>query len=294
MNKKDLKKLALMGITGGVMLASPEANAAGASSNADGALAALSWTQNKQGCGGKDGCGGKTDKTRPGGQSTQKPRPTPGGNRIIAENDEEGGSHACNGCGASGGYKGGKTGNSVNTSNAGNQNGCGGKTQPNYGAQSGCGAKTTGVRNKSGNRIVADAADESGHACGGKMGCGGAKKKTSTPNVQNRLIGESEDQHHEGQEHTGSGQGCGGKNGCGGAKPEQPISESQFVGQLNPEGKRIFNTLTPEGKQLAIRLSKQYTDKNQAVKHAARQITREEARESGSLDNSAKRQNLSR
>lgn len=50
-------------------------------------------------------------------------------------------------------------------------------------------------------------------------------------------------------------------------------SEEQLLKQLDVEGKRIYNSLSPEGKQLAQRLAKQYADKNQAVKHAQKQMS---------------------
>lgn len=49
-------------------------------------------------------------------------------------------------------------------------------------------------------------------------------------------------------------------------------SEDQLLKQLDTEGKRIYNSLSPEGKLLAQRLAKQYADKNQAVKHAQKQM----------------------
>ncbi|NGX41950.1 MAG: hypothetical protein K940chlam7_00224 [Chlamydiae bacterium] len=48
-------------------------------------------------------------------------------------------------------------------------------------------------------------------------------------------------------------------------------NEKEFVTQLSDEGKRLYKILAPEGKQLALRLAKQYADKNQAVKEAAQQ-----------------------
>lgn len=57
------------------------------------------------------------------------------------------------------------------------------------------------------------------------------------------------------------------------AKSMDMESEDQLLKQLDAEGKRIYNSLTPEGKQLAQRLAKQYADKNQAVKHAQKQMS---------------------
>lgn len=64
---------------------------------------------------------------------------------------------------------------------------------------------------------------------------------------------------------------CGAKNGCNGSDNLMPETQEQFVQQLNIEGRRLFKTLDDEGKKLAMRLAKQYSNKNQAVKHAAQQ-----------------------
>lgn len=58
---------------------------------------------------------------------------------------------------------------------------------------------------------------------------------------------------------------------------EEELTEKQFFSQLDNEGKRIFDSLNSEGKKLALRLSKQFIDKNQAVKEAAKNTGKESA-----------------
>jgi len=71
--------------------------------------------------------------------------------------------------------------------------------------------------------------------------------------------------------------GTGAKNGSAVNMHIPPLTEEEFAQQLSIEGRRLFNTMNTEGKQLAIRLSKQYSDKTQAVKHAIRQMAMEDA-----------------
>ncbi len=56
--------------------------------------------------------------------------------------------------------------------------------------------------------------------------------------------------------------------------PSVIMTDSQLLGQLNPQGKGIFMSLDPEGKALAIQLASQdtYKDKNLAVKEAQRRM----------------------
>ena len=46
------------------------------------------------------------------------------------------------------------------------------------------------------------------------------------------------------------------------------VDPKQFYTQLDSESRKLYDGLSEEGKQLAIRLSKQYVNKNQAVKEA--------------------------
>lgn len=70
-------------------------------------------------------------------------------------------------------------------------------------------------------------------------------------------------------EENGGHNGCGGHGNCSGAKNVNILNEQDFVRQLNDDGRKLFNSLDKDGKQLAMRLAKQYVDKNQAVKQAA-------------------------
>lgn len=279
MKKNDLKKLALMGITGGVMMGAPDAGAA--NQNLDGHMAALSWSQKGHACGGKNGCGGRTD---------ERGRRGP----VIADNSgDEGTGHTCGGktgCGASGRPRG------SSNQPQGGQNSCGGSSQP-QGGQGSCGAKAaptnkgpTGYRTMNSNRFFSDSTgDEAPNSCGGSDE-GGTKGKGSQPSSDYRTA--------RGSRYTADTTGDGIKSTMtnqqtGKGMMEPAMTEEQFARQLSTEGKKLFNSLSPEGKQLAIRLSKQFTDKNQAVKQAAQHLKGQEGEGPGAMDNSAKRRNLS-
>lgn len=122
-----------------------------------------------------------------------------------------------------------------------------------------------------------------GHNCGAGA-CGGMKKNYNSCGAP-----------------TGGGNnynGCGAKtnNGCGArrgylSEADSPmgqdegrgmtarISESELVSQLNDEGKMTYNSLSPEGKALALKLANEgqngepMKDKNEAVKLAAKKMS---------------------
>jgi hypothetical protein len=65
-----------------------------------------------------------------------------------------------------------------------------------------------------------------------------------------------------------------GHDGYNGAyySPNGEIKESALTSQLNPESLRVYYTMNQEGKELVIRLSKQYSNKNEAVRQAQRML----------------------
>lgn len=69
------------------------------------------------------------------------------------------------------------------------------------------------------------------------------------------------------------------------ASNEQAISETSFYSQLDQEGKRVWNTLDSDARQLAIRLSKQFSNKNQAVREAQRHMNERKSQPSGMRGN---------
>ncbi|MFQ5728939.1 MAG: hypothetical protein ACE5GN_01080 [Waddliaceae bacterium] len=50
------------------------------------------------------------------------------------------------------------------------------------------------------------------------------------------------------------------------------VDPNAFYKQLDTEGRRLYDSLNNDGKQLAVRLSKQYVNKNQAVREAVKQM----------------------
>ena len=57
-------------------------------------------------------------------------------------------------------------------------------------------------------------------------------------------------------------------------RPESSLTEEQLLEQINPEARKVYLSLNPEGKALARQLAGQgsYRDKNFAVKEALRQM----------------------
>lgn len=312
MKKKDFKKLALLGFTGGVMMGAPEAGAVNAGS--DSHLASLSWTQKGHSCGGKNGCGGRTDE-----RGTRGP---------IADgyDDEQGGGHSCggqSGCSGSGqrprGYS-NQQGGQYNMPQGGNYNAPpggqynapqGGQYNTPQGGPNGGGMQNnpgyrpngapanknqqppTGYRTSWNNRYTSDGTDDDTNT---NDGSGPSNGPNNRPNkgvqaptnyrntYMNRYISEG-----------ASTEKVPGSMTDGSMTGEQAMTEEQFARQLSTEGKRIFNSLSAEGKQLAIRLSKQYPDKNQAVKQAAQNLNKQDGLTpgAGASDNLMKRRNLS-
>lgn len=304
MKKKELKKLALLGITGGVMFTSQQANAEAGSTAASGLLAASSWTcrgdscssgetyhscnsrpsnvkqgnyQGHSGCGGKSGCGSHgapVNKNEIPVETPNKPNTSYnkwGRYNPVSMNHETAPDDAApSGCaskstcaGKNGAQENGKSKTQPNShSNTPN-----GHSVPEENANPAPQGPTSfrspyANRNAKGVTAMTDSG-RGGHGCGGKSGCGGSSRsnKTSFLSLNEEAAEDSASGNLDGWKQTGEA-----------ASKEAPITEEQFVRHLNTEGKAIFNTLSPEGKELAIRLSKQYADKNQAVKHAARQL----------------------
>lgn len=117
-------------------------------------------------------------------------------------------------------------------------NKCSGEGRPMTNKRSGCGAQnkiagcgaSTPIRsnscNASGNIAGCGASSNKSHACGSIAGCGSSC---------HAVIAEAEKSVD-----MSSG---------------QLMTESQLMSQLNNEGKRIYNSLSPEGKAMAIKLA---------------------------------------
>lgn len=63
---------------------------------------------------------------------------------------------------------------------------------------------------------------------------------------------------------------------------ENFVDEENLLKQLNPQMRKIYESLTPEGKALVIELANQpngnYNDKNRAVRDAAEKMTNKQRR----------------
>jgi hypothetical protein len=60
------------------------------------------------------------------------------------------------------------------------------------------------------------------------------------------------------------------------------VTESEFLSQLNSDGRSLYQTLSPEGKAMALKLAPNYSDKNQAVKVASQKIAEKRNKPSSS------------
>lgn len=52
----------------------------------------------------------------------------------------------------------------------------------------------------------------------------------------------------------------------------QPMTEDDLLSQLNDQGKAMYNSLSPEGKRLALLIASRINDKNLAVREAAKKM----------------------
>lgn len=236
MKKTDLKKLALLGITGGVMLASQGLNAAQINNSS-----LLNNNMQHNGCGGGK-CGSPSNR----------------GNGCGATNHCSGGNHCsgqshCSGSDHCNGQYDKKSGNNPNRS---------------YN-------RTVAMNDEPDEYEEGEAEDyKDGTYVPGSSGSGSYKSGKPAayprPEDERRAPYGRPTSYNDNQMNKNA-------NTTYDKMDDQPINEDQFVKQLDSEGRRLYNSLSPEGKKLAQRLSKQYSDKNQAVKHAARQVTHPDA-----------------
>jgi len=267
MNKNDLKKLALMGITGGLMLTTQGAEATSVETTNSNMLGNLLAGGCGSKCGGHRGSCGSSS-----GNEGQQPSSCGGKGRLTADR----------GCGA--GKCGGARNHSCSGSNASESEGqqpssCGSKGR--LTADRGCGAgKCGGARNHS--CSGSNASENEGQqpsSCGSKgrltadRGCGAGKCGSAhyhSCSGSNGNDSGSNDSDYEGQQASS----CGAHSGKGGAltaeveqKAEHSFSsksdvkkeltETELLSNLNAEGKALYNQLTPEGKKLALKLATQ-------------------------------------
>jgi hypothetical protein len=228
MKKRDLQKVALLGITSGLLLAQ---QASAESENHSSAPASKA----KNGCKGKNGC--------PGVASTESPKPEHGcpgavaskklnschgkqGCPGIASKDQPKKEHGCSSCGSV-----------ASRDLQKKEGGCGGKGR--------CG----GLNDKE------VPAKKTEHECKGKNGCPGALSARELPKKE---------------------QGCGGR--CGGKLVAENdssekhgeynaddandsnlgyhlMTEDELLLELNDEGAKMYQSLDPKGKELALEVA---------------------------------------
>lgn len=279
MKKTDLKKLALMGITGGVMLASQGISASEPTTG----FSLHTTVQN--GCGNK--CG-NTINSKGGGSSCGGRTQYKGQNNSNRKENNYGEKNHCGGKNHCSGRTTDDTGYNRNRSsgrpiamnddadeypmteepeNKINDNNNPNNWQKNSGKPVGYPKPSTSSENMN------DDSTKTG-APGSQTGYNSRYRNQGS----NRMIGMTDENPVKTQAAKGmkdSNADMKDIHGCAGAKNFEPENEEQFLKQLDAEGRRTYTGLNPEGKKLAQRLAKQYTDKNQAVKHAARQMSRQ-------------------
>lgn len=266
--KTDLKKLALMGITGGVMLASSaSASQPINSENINQLLAA--------GCGGRSGCssiayqphgcGGQSSTTRQshgcGGQAPIAYQPHGcGGQSPVA--------YQPHGCQSAPQYA--NPGWNQQPSHS-----CNAQTQPSHGCNShGCATKSAPVTPNDQGQIQPQ---------------NGNIPKPNQPINQplNQPLNPQQQSTRGYSQWESNGQTADlGKNSSsrGQATLESIPGESDLLSQLNEEGKAVYRGLDRSGKEAAIKLASQTTspgpfrDKNEAVKVAAQRLAEQRAK----------------
>ena len=246
MKKPDLKKLALMGLASGAILSTP--------ADAKQSVRAEGFTPSAyrpQSCEGGQCQMNNNQKRRPSSAFyNQKTMSSQYGaqddsNEELSENNGGQADNQANDEESSG---------AKNGANGNGESGCGAKSGANGAAngksESSCGAKngTKSMKNGNGSPSNPRGAKPAPSGCGGKQGCGGS--------------------HGQDGVHDAAS--------CHGAINFDPRSEHEFVSQLNAGGKKLYESLSYDGKQLAIRLAKQFPDKNQAVREASNLIKKEE------------------
>jgi hypothetical protein len=236
--KNDLKKLALMGLTGGLLFS---AQGLTASENLEGQGAFFADNSTKYGnylagCGGgKGNCSGKRQ--------------------------------------SSFGFFGSKCSSTKSVQNSCNTN----AYQPSYGGSCHSTAHPQGgschsYQPQSSNH---PANSNNPYAQGRQGGCGGQNHLnyyTDNTNQENILDSEAERLDAErANSPRGNGYIANNETHVSGnvATKQAPLSEQELMSQLSAQGKAAFQSLTAEGKALALKLANEYEDKNLAVKAAA-------------------------
>lgn len=232
MHKNDLKKMTLMGITGAILLLSPGGSNAEVY-NAGEMLAARSWTCRKGTC-------GMPRHSQPHGQKNYQNQ--------------------------NGQYNGRPNGNGAPEGNIpeGNGNGAPGSNGP-----EGSESSFRTARYRAGNHISMGYED---------LPVPAEEVEEVQKEYQDRTAPVEEEEgeypyqyrQREDSKRMMDNRYRGGHSGCGGSSNYDVTSERDLVAQLNSEGRELYYKLDKEDQELALRLAKQYSDKNQAVKQAAR------------------------
>jgi hypothetical protein len=241
MKKIDLKKLAMMGISGGLLLTSTVA-AEESSNPSEPSLDQGTYLAARCGGGGKcsnkapagcSSCGAKTSRSGCSSCGAQSAGAGCGGKTSRA------GCSACNSKAEAAACGGNGSGCGSKSYRAGCSSGCGGKAEASAcGAHANCGAnkppRGAPYRNVSGCGAQSGSATPSQHGCNGK---------TSNPTSAN----------------TGKqAGGCNSRAGCGnhGKNTKQTaMTETELLPQLSEEGKKDFSSLTPQQKQKALKMA---------------------------------------
>lgn len=123
-------------------------------------------------------------------------------------------------------------------------------------------------------------------SCGGRGSCGGMYQPQ--PNTGRGSCG-SQPQPNSGRSSCGSqAQPRGSRYMTADADnlPQQQermahgkmMTENEFIPQLSPQGKSLYMSLDREGKKEALRTASQYSDKNEAVRMAAKKMEMQSGR----------------
>lgn len=274
MKKRDLKKLALLGITGGIMMVSQSVQAD--LTEETGNLLAFN------GCGGKHGCGNVADNYAPShGCGGSSPSHSCGG----SSGQSYSGSTPSHGCG-------GASPQTQYSAGCGGKHGCGGSVADNYSPSHSCGGRSScgGSSGYSNYQTQSGCNGSSGYyptqsSCGGssgysaptQSGCGGKSScRTSGGQTQGSCASASNN-YYQPQQQTNQ-QSFNSRSGrsytADAAVTEQPsapaagktLTKDELRGQLTEQGKTIFDRLSPEGQALAIKLASQTCKGHNACK----------------------------
>ncbi|MGZ3632711.1 MAG: hypothetical protein ACXVAJ_00050 [Parachlamydiaceae bacterium] len=255
--KNDLKKLALMGLTGGLLFS---AQGLTASENLEGQEAFFADNSTKYGnylagCGGMgngNGNGKRQSSFGFFGSKCSSTKSVQNSGNTNAYQPSYGGS-----CHSTAHPQGGS---------------CQSVTQPKGGSCHSHGGSCHSYQPQSSNH---PSNNNNPYAQGRQGSCGGQNHQNYyTDNMKQENILDSEAERLDAERAnppTGNGHIAINETHVSGnvATKQAPLSEQELMNQLSAQGKATFQSLTAEGKALALKLANEYEDKNLAVKAAA-------------------------